>query len=570
MATARRRNPQAGGPKYTFPLPQRKKKQFLLNREGLKISEEDHSALVTYLRTLLDMGTAIRDVQIKKYERIDREVYGYLVLDEDDKKREMDNLRGLGVKPTDVKLPLTLVKLEEAVTYMLLVLAPDEGIYNAIAPAHEQKVAKAFTRLMNEHAQYFGHYRNYGMFLCDAVKYNFGALLTEWQQIFGNLIGNDTAGQIQILKEQLVQTGNELLAVDAYNTLYDPAVDPLKCYREGEFCAYAELRRSFWIERAGRRQEFFNVEDAIHTGGSGYAPYFRGRPIIDPQAYLALGGGQTGTTELRGVDYFSLLSMNTSSHSMMGAADAHEIVYMWVQLYPQKWKLGPQDELQVWRFTLCNGQQLIEAVPMTNAHGNLPMVFAMPAEDGFRWQTKSWAEHLTPFNRFASQQLNVHQRANRKSLYGLLFYDKNLFPSLDNPDHDLLAGKIPVEGAAQDVDFRRRVLQLRDAPDTDRTMDTIDALDDIMEKVLPTSMTPQVANLERATQYQAAATVQSANRRNLKLAKIIDSQAMNPCRQMQMYNILQYQPQVEVITDEGELIQFSPKEFREAKLQLKV
>ena len=550
-------------------MPMRKKSSMQLNKEGLKISAEQHEQLVMYIKRLLDLGSSVRDIQIQKFQEIDREVYGYLVLDEDDAKRESDNKRGFGVKPVDVKLPLTLVRLEEAVTYMLMVLAPDEGIYSAIAPSEQQKVAKAFTRLMNEHAQYFGHYRNLGMFLFDSLKYNFGGLLTEWQEIYGNLIGTDqNTGAVNILREQLVQTGNELTAMDPYNVIYDPAVDPMKCYREGEFCSYTELRRGFWIERAGNRGDYFNVEEALSQTSGGFGGgYFRNRPIINAQDYATTAENQ-GHTSLRNIDYYALLGMGAGTSYK--EAEVHEINYVWMQLYPTKWGLGPSKDLQVWRFTLVNGTQIVEAVPMSNAHGNLPMVISMPAEDGFVWQTKSWAEHLTPFNKFASQQLNVHQRASRKALYGMLFYDSALFPDLDSDNIDLLAGKIPFTGAAQDVDIRKRVLQLQDAPNTDRTMETIDALDNLMEKVLPTQMAPQVASLERATQYQAAATVQSANRRNLKLAKIIDSQAMTPCRHMQMYNILQYQESVDVITDEGELLTANPREFRDAKLQFNI
>ena len=560
MATSRKKKSQLP---YEIPRPKTGREKLQLNREGLKITREQHDVLVMYIRQLMDMGSAVRDIQIQKFEKIDREVYGYLLLDEDDKKREIDNQKGYGVKPVDIKLPLTLIRMEEAVTYMLLVLAPDDGIYNAVAPAEQQKVAKAFSRLLNEHAQYFGHYRNFGIFLFDAIKYNFGALLTEWQEVYGNLIGTDDVGAARILRDQIVQTGNQVSAVDPYNCFYDPSVDPLQCYREGEFCAYTEQRRAFWLERAERRGEYFNIENALASTAGGYTGYFRHRPIIDPNYHDAFGGSSNM------VDYFALLSMH-SDQSTWHRAATQEVTYIWIQLYPNKWGLGPDDTLQVWRFTLVNGLHLVEAAPMSNAHGQLPMVFAMPNEDGFRWQTKSWAEHLTPFNRFASQQMNVHQRANRRALYGMLFYNRTLFPDLEGDDQDLLAGKIPFNSAATDVDVRRHVLQLQDAPDTSNTMETVNQLDEMMEKVLPTQMAPQVASLERATQYQAAATVQSANRRNLKIAKTIDSQAMTPCRHMQMFNVLQYQEAVEVITDEGALLQADPKEFRDTKLQFDI
>ena len=163
--------------------------------------------------------------------------------------------------------------------------------------------------------------------------------------------------------------------------------------------------------------------------------------------------------------------------------------------------------------------------------------------------------------------MNVHQKANRKALYGVTFFNKNVVDLGD--EFDPVAAKVGVN-ASPDVDIRRAIHQTFDAPGTENTMRDIATTDDLMQKILPTDQLKQVAGLDRATQYQAAATVQGGNRRNLKIARVIDSQAMSHVRQIQMFNILQYQDVVEILTPEGELLNISPKEFRDTKLEFSI
>jgi hypothetical protein len=91
-----------------------------------------------------------------------------------------------------------------------------------------------------------------------------------------------------------------------------------------------------------------------------------------------------------------------------------------------------------------------------------------------------------------------------------------------------------------------------------------------MQRILPTDILKQVAGLDRATQYQSAATVQGANRRNLKIARIIDTQALSHIRQIQLFNILQYQEKVEILSPEGDLVEINPAEFRETKIEFAI
>jgi hypothetical protein len=137
---------------------------------------------------------------------------------------------------------------------------------------------------------------------------------------------------------------------------------------------------------------------------------------------------------------------------------------------------------------------------------------------------------------------------------------------MDQDDIDLAGGKIPATGTAagQETDLRKAIVQFTDGPDTSRTMEDVERMDGLMQKIMPTDILKQVANLERATQFQAAATVQGANRRNLKIAKVINAHAMNRSRRMQTYNI------VEILGPDGTIIEVNPNQFRNARIELTI
>ena len=62
--------------------------------ENLRISQKSHDKLLAHIVSRLQFGDGLRQTQIDRFEVIDREVAGYIVLDEDDRKREKDNIRG--------------------------------------------------------------------------------------------------------------------------------------------------------------------------------------------------------------------------------------------------------------------------------------------------------------------------------------------------------------------------------------------------------------------------------------------------------------------------------------------
>jgi len=521
--------------------------------KSIKITAKQHDSLVDLLKEKLMDQKDYHESRNERFEKIDKQVYGYLVLDDDDTKRQIDNEKGYGIKPVDVSLPLTVVQLDEAVTYFMEVLAADSGLYGAIAPKDKQAVATAFASVMNENADKFMHERYLARFLFDAMKYNFAALTPQWKVLTGNRLENSETEQPVVVEGAEVYAGNTLRDIDPYNLFYDLSVDAINMAQEGEFFAEATIKSPFRMKKMLDDGEIYNIESLMEKENFSLRWYTQ-RPVVNLQ----------GVHSTRKESWINILGGHDSVSTTKKAVE-NVIFHIWIPL--KKYGLGTSDKLQICRIILVNNEIIGRVQVLNNSHALLPIGISMPIDDGFNEETQSYAELLMPFQTFASAQMNIHQKASRRALYGVTFYNKNVIDL--NDEYDPVASKIAVN-APPEADLRKAIYQVFDAPKTSNTLQDIEVVNSLMQKVLPTEILKQVAGLERATQYQAAATVQGANRRNLKLAKIIHAQAFSPVKIMQMFNILQYQKSMEILTLEGELIEVNPAEFRDTKLEFSI
>jgi len=525
----------------------------------LKIKGEDYNKLLTWLTGRLELARTRRDQYIDLFRVIDREYYGYLRRDQDDAKRNRDNALGIGLKPTDEKLSLIFSQLDEAVTYLLTVLAPDEAIYTAQAPAEQQDIASGFAALMNKHAERYHHYRQLALFLQSSLRYNIGAFGVNWEESFGNVIRKEknTAGIRETVREKIFM-GNALIAYDIYNLLLDPTVNPVDVAEQGQFFSFVERTTPFRLTKAAADMDFHNVDDFIKTQPRQFL-YYQEHPLTRND--FAVGDSNFST------DWASVLAAREETKDIAEFRE-HNRMYAW--LIPAEFGLSKETTHQIWKFEIGSDTHIFNAQHMINSHGMLPINIAVPFEDHFQMDAKGAAERLIPHQRFASFVLNTHQRAVRKKLYGLTVYDAQKIPLLDSSDIDMAGGKIPASGGGIDLDLRKAIVQFNDGPDTTRTLENIEAMNDLMQEVMPTNILRQVAGLQRATQYQAAAVVQGGNRRNLKMAKIITSQAMDRGRYQQMQNIFQLQDETQILDKNGNLVIINPVDFLDADIEFTI
>lgn len=533
--------------------------------DGIKLTTQQHDELVMMLVSRLMGFNQFRGPIVERFRAIDKELSGHMLPNSEDQQRIRDNRRGKGPKTIDENIQFALMQLDEAVTFLLGVYAPDGGMYSAITSKDEQPLANGCSALMNKHARVFKHYRNLAKALLDMFKFNVGGHWVDYVVELGNKIkGEITTGVPNILLNQIVKEGNELIAVDPYNFLYDPAVYPVDIAAKGEFAAGIDLIRPFKINQYNNSGFYYTADRCNYAQGK--IRFYEAKPVIMHQ-YLPAGTTATNWDQLF-TQKFGTGGMGTDNPDAFADQSVERcVINIW--LNPKRWGLSGSDGQQIWRFHLLNSEFIVRAEQLVNVHGKLPVVIGMPNEDGLNLQSRTFAEMLLPFQRFASSQINVHQRAARKRLFGLTIYNRNIIPLLEN--EDLGGGKVPANPAVADYDLNKAILQFNDAPDTSESMKDVDNALQLMQRILPTTQAQQVASMERATRYQAASFVQASNKRNLKLAKLIDDQALDTSRQMQVTNILQFGKNVKVIDEQtGEIFEVNVGKLRDMEMEFAI
>jgi len=133
---------------------------------------------------------------------------------------------------------------------------------------------------------------------------------------------------------------------------------------------------------------------------------------------------------------------------------------------------------------------------------------------------------------------------------------------------DNVSGRMAALPTGFGKDMTKAFAHFNNAPDTKETVEWIKGVTDLMEYILPTNILKQVTDLDRATTYQAAATVQGANRRSLKGAKIIDDQAMLRIRLMMVWNLLQFTTTIQLLDPQTkQYVDTATAQFREKNLE---
>jgi len=528
--------------------------------------ETNHKKLLEYLKQRIDFAATTRDALIPRYEAIDKDVAGYLELSDDDKKRRVEELQGKGPTVTTMNLPLVLLHLDDALTYFMNVFAPESGMFQAVAKKDEIQIANAFAALMNSHALERSYFRQLLKFLFDCMKYNLGGIETVWEQEYGNAIKNDEGRGPKIVQDILWE-GNDFKSLDMYNTMWDPSTHPIDVHSKGEYVITVKMITQYKLRRLIQDGVIQNADALMDNAQTARVESWYHTP---PQLFDARS---LGVNDKPGgnINWLALLSEGTFNQLGSGIEFAH----VYIHIVPTQFGLIPasekgRDRLETWRITIANGIKIVSAVHMPNAHGKLPFNFASPMEDNLGLAQKSIAEILAPLQSFGSFLVNTHTAATRKNIWDLIIYDPTVIP-LEKLGKGDVAGRIPVNAAGYGKDIHQSIWQNTNQMDTKDTMGQLKQVIELMQLLWPTSAMPnQIAQMDRAVEAQVTTTVQSANRRLQKAAKLIDDQALRPSRFIMHWNILQFQQKMTLLTPDGQTVEIDPAQFREANIKLLV
>jgi hypothetical protein len=506
-------------------------------------SPEKEAELVRYVLDRVQMSDEERRRRAQRAQDIDVQISGYISPKAEDRKRRRENKGGKDPKPTNMSLPLAGAQIDECVTYMMSVFAPEMDFFEAVAPADKQIMAQAVVAQLNQHSQKAQYYRHISRMSTAAIRYNFGGLTCNWEKVNGITFKGKPGGVADKVQDT-VWEGNLLQAIDVYNFGYDTAVHPVDLALEGEFFWEVERITPFRARRMAKDGMLFGINRFVgetiaqnaQNSMDGKLFYFTPPSVRDDTGFA-----QSET------NWVSLLRASNVQESAPGL----EIVRYTGWINPKQLGLGNTDELQVWRLKIVNGRYLAHAVKLDDTHGMLPVAIAAPLEDDLKNEQRTHAEMLIPLQQFASFLMNSHQAAHRKAIYGVTVFNPQFFPGLDVDAEDLASAVIPTKSSATLLDIDKVFRHYQTAPNTGQNVQDIGNIIQLMQKILPTDMLQQVADLERATVYQAAATVQAGNRRQLKIARMISDQCLNVIKFQMIYNLYSNMQSISYVDPNG-------------------
>lgn len=547
----------------------------------IRITENQHRVLLDYLEARYKSGFQFRNTYKSRWNAIDREVNSYLKLNAEDSERKRKNDRGEGVRPIESKASLIFTRMQEAVTYVHGVLAPDVELYSAVAAKEHKQAAKSFSLKMNRDAQIFGHHRQLMLLIFDSLKYNFAPLLTDYEVRTGLTVANQPSTQgtdVAVppkVEQGVIWQGNRLLAIDPLNFTFDCTLEDLTALpRDGEFAGYVHQTTDFRLRQLfaqGRAFDWDNIAKKTRAlQGDVSARYFENHPqILSP--HLAAGSAASGYAPTMDWVTFFASAQNRSAPGEEHIAARHEVINLWIHLPPYPFRLVKdrnRSEYELWHFRILNGERVVFAAPVPQTHGMLPFSLAHSLYDR-SIQTQTFAERLSPLQDLQSFELNSHVHETRNGVNGgMLFFDEQVFPQLKEQNEDVRGGgRFGGQSLASNDNIANKVFQITSQPQIADVAANVQLMDALAEEALPSQMARQVAGLDRATQFQAAAVVAAASRRMLTIAMLIDTTALTPSRHMQHHNLLVLGPPQQLITPEGELVDANPAQWREAKLE---
>lgn len=558
------------------------------------IGIDDHDALVVHIRTLLDRcNAASRLRRLQRHARVDRayEAVSSNGLPCDDEDTIKDN------SPTNnhneyLVLPIAQAKVIDTANIYANILFPPTGMYSTISNKDNTAAARAVASSMNRDASKFGHFPACFMATLNLVKYNMAGMKVTWDKMRGQVVSKGDGQAQPRFTDGVVYEGCRITSVDPNNVFWDTTLPNLsELGSKGEFVAtssYESIFRLRWLSR--RRELFGSTNLGLATRGSGYYSDYTGYYTHKPVQMYDYAEMKNATGSFKQADTAVDWSVHAGVADIYGGAvqiaqfGAAEVIDVYIRLDAADFGLPTatqdmpetsagttdKDAVSIWHIKILNGKRIILARREDTPHGQLPIQLTMLNQmDTTNNSEKSLAELIIPFQNHMQDILNKLQLSQKKGILGgLTFYNPNIVDI--KPNQNPLSGFIPTKNLPADADIRSHLLQLNGAPDTQRNLEHIASLQAMLEDIAPSKMAQQVADLQRATEFQAAATVAAGAKRHLTAAKIIDDALFMPIRQMMYAMMLTNNTVLDVIDEHGQPKQVTPNDIIDAKIEFDI
>ena len=538
----------------------------------MPISEKSQEGVIRYLSSALSTYNTSFNIRNQMVAR-DRAYYREKDTTTEQSRARAANDAGDSSKIQNVTVPVVMPHVETQLAYLQEVFLSGYPIFGTVAPPEMAEAMTQMDTVVGENSIRCAWPLHLTQAMRDGLKYDLGAVEVVWEnrKIFTvSTPANDKITQGE--PKESYYAGNYIKHLNAYNLLLDARVSPEKNHESGEYAGYTEVISR--IETKKRMENLdplgtMNFRAALESPGPGDANSMDSTnatflPDINPGALLPA----SARTEHDWMQW-SELTPKTDKNAIR-YKNSYEWTVLYARILPSDFGIPGRNknQVQIWKFIIINQKVVIFAERQTNAHNFLPIVICKPSADGMGWQSKSFAENVTPNQDIASSLMNSALESQRRKVYDRLFYDASRINKKDIDKVSSVA-RIPVKNSAYGKNLSEAVYQ---APYRDdgvgeivNLSQTVAQMGDIVNG--QNRVTQGQFQKGNKTRQEFDTVMSNAGSRNRLTALALEYSFFQPIKEIIKSNVLQYQPPTALVnTDSQQSVQIDPTLLRKANL----
>lgn len=541
---------------------------------SLPLTKKSQEAFIAYYRAVMDLQSQQRVNLRTRFELVDKEYQREVDESIEHQRAKAANKSGDSNRYQNITVPVVMPQVETAVTYQASVFLTGSPIFGVVSSPQFIDEAVQLETIIDENATKGGWARQLLLFFRDGFKYNFAPIECSWtQEVTANITTDVTKSTKEGIPVDVIYSGNDLKRLDPYNTFVDPRVAPTEVYKSGEFAGYVD-----YMTRIQLKSFIDTLPDKIIAN---IAPAFGSGPSKGDTNDPSATGFYTPTINpevpaedyLKGTNWMSWAGLS-STRSNIEYKDMYEVTTLYCRVLPSEFELRiPRANTpQIFKLIVVNHEHIIYCERQTNAHGWIPIFIGQPKEDGLRYQTKSLANDVSPFQYVTSALMNSIIHSRRRAISDRVLYDPSRIAQAhinsDNP-----SAKIPVRPAAYGKNIAESVYQFPYREDQAQfSIVQIQQLLGLANQLTGQNQASQGQFVKgNKTLHEFESVMQNANGRDQVTSILLEYQVFIPVKHLLKLNILQYQGGTTVYNrDKQVAIEIDPVQLRKAVLEFKV
>jgi hypothetical protein len=487
------------------------------------------------------------------------------------------NIRGDSSRLQNITVPVVMPQVETAVAHQTSVFLTEQPLFDVVSSPEFIDSAIALSTVINEQATRGKWVAQFMNMFRSGSKHNLGAVEVSWVTEKTLALETDiTKNPTEGIPTEVLWAGNQVKWLDAYNLILDPRVDPVECYKDGEFAGYWErmtrLKFKSFLESLPDKI-VANVRPALESGiGTNATSAEDSSSFFIPDINPEMTAEVDNTV---GTNWESWAGLSKAARDKgIDYKDTYEVTTLYCRILPSEFELTVPhaNTPQVYKLIFVNHEHIIYCERQTNAHTWLPILVGRPTEDGTGKQSKSLAKNAEPFQSVTSAMMNSVIASRRRAISDRCLYDPSRITSaqINNPNP---SAKIPVRPAAYGKNIADAVYRFDyredQAANSLAQIQQLLGLSNQLSGQNPASQGQFVKGNKTSDQWQDV--MQNASSRDHMASLLWESQVFTPLKHILKINILQYQGGTTLYNrDKQVAVEVDPIRLRKSVMDFKI